>query len=81
MDDEIKNWADLTADEKIDRLRQQVKVGDQHITDLTETINALRSELIAHRHLGDDVVSGIKVPMAEMAYDLIAVETDVDEYF
>ncbi len=78
-----KKWADLTPDEKCERLRQHVKIGDQHNQDLVKVINKLRSELMDHRHLEIDgqVVSTPNVPEAVLGYDYMAAEEESDDFF
>lgn len=50
-----KNWGELTTEEKIERLRHEVKGNNRTIERLRKQVR----ELMRHKHLGDDLVTDI----------------------
>lgn len=54
-----KMWKDLTADEKIERMREIVKHYEYLLSEASRKVNQLRTEFVNHNHLDGKVVKPI----------------------
>lgn len=71
-----KNWCDLSADEKIERIRQEVKRMSYQIGDCHQKCNKVENDLKNHAHLGDKVVKDIKTISNELCGSGVSLKSD-----
>ena len=56
-----KMWKDLSTDEKLERIREQVKSFQSQLISERGRVNNLENELKNHDHLNGKVVKGINI--------------------